>query len=209
MNNKTTLEKDISPIHPSETLVKSNDQMKLRYKVGIFVLTFSLILIIGFSLTPKKSRNTTPNTEQTNTNNLQPDTYQAKANTHEQENFIGDMLYNYNDLNDVAIDKDAILLYIPVDETSPLPGDIKKTLLDFQDSLEVNLLKVGVFTLKTTAPEYADMASKVSLPNVLIACKGKGMSFVPGYITRDNLNKAFSLANVTPTGCGSSGCVVP
>ena len=55
--------------------------------------------------------------------------------------------------------------------------------------------KVGIFTLKTTSPDYEKVLAQLSLPSVLAMVKGRGMSAVSGEITEAKLVQAYVSAS--------------
>ena len=67
--------------------------------------------------------------------------------------------------------------------------------------------KIGMFSLKTSSPDYAQVTSQMAVPGVLAMVKGKGMSATSGDITETKLVQALVAAS-SAGGCGpaSSGC---
>ncbi len=114
------------------------------------------------------------------------------------------------DLNRLATDIDAVFVYLP----SQADGSAGKAPMDLLNdavkTIKTRGTRVGVFTLKTDAPEYPQLAAQMSVPGVIVMVKGRGMVPVTGDITEDKLIQAFVAASNAggcgPSGCGPSGC---
>ena len=74
--------------------------------------------------------------------------------------------------------------------------------------IEAQGQKIGLFTLKTDSPDYAQVAAQISVPCVLAMVKGRGMIPVSGDITETKLIQGFVAASSSGGGCGpaSGGC---
>lgn len=112
-----------------------------------------------------------------------------------------------SDLNTLAMDTDAVFVYLPgkeeTDGTAPTAAIQSAT-----QTIESKAgQKVGVFALKVDAPEYAVLAEQGAVPGVLAMVKGRGMSAVSGEITEAKLVQAFVGASSSGGGCGgATGC---
>lgn len=112
------------------------------------------------------------------------------------------------ELNTVAADTDAVFVFLPGKDqaSAALPSAPIRAAAKAIESGAGG--KVGIFTLKTASPEYAQLAAQVPPPGVLALVKGRGMSAVSGDITEAKLVQAF-VGAASAGGCGprgSSGC---
>jgi hypothetical protein len=118
---------------------------------------------------------------------------------------IGENLESMNALNEVAIDHDAVFIYIPLRSNTPVSDKINTAVLDAQQTLESKDIKLGLFTLPTSSPDYTSLSAQIRPPAILIASKGKGMTAVTGEVTEEKLLQAFVSCS-SAGGCGPSGC---
>ncbi len=120
---------------------------------------------------------------------------------------IGDYLDSLSMLNQVAMNQDAVFIYIPAKTDEPLDSKASDAVLSAQKTLTAKNLKIGLYTLKTSSAEYAKLTSQAQPPSFLVASKGKGMSAVSGEVTETKLLQAFTASSRAGGGCGpSSGC---
>ena len=133
------------------------------------------------------------------------------ATTKEAEPIIGTAIGTFSELNLLAAETDAILMFLPGKEGTSriLPSASMK---DAARTIEGKGLKCGLFTLKAGSPDYDKIATQMPTPGVLAMVKGRGMSAVSGDITELKLVQAFLAASSSggcgsaPGGCGPSGC---
>lgn len=133
----------------------------------------------------------------------------VSSSRQENQGIVGKELSSLSDLNTVAADTNAVFVYVPA-EKKPAAKLPSVPLEKAMGTLSKQGLKIALFTLKTSAPEYAQMSAQMSLPGVLAMVKGKGMSAVSGDITETKLVQGFVAASNAggcgPSGCGPSGC---
>ncbi|MCX6640505.1 MAG: hypothetical protein NTW14_08505 [bacterium] len=135
--------------------------------------------------------------------NAQPNTGSQPASVAKQ--IIGEYLESLNALNQVAMNEDAVFVFIPAKSDEPASKNTNDAVLAAQQTLMRNNVTLGLFTLPTSAPDYAAVSAQVQSPAVLVAVKGKGMSVVSGDVTETKLLQAFT-ASSSAGGCGPSGC---
>lgn len=123
---------------------------------------------------------------------------------------IGEYLASFSTLDQVGRNYATVFIFVPAENQSQ---DIKKTkeaMLNAQMTLDKNAIKVGLFTLLSSAPEYKDIRKQVNTQSVIVATKGRGMNAVSGEITESKLLQAFTATNTSGCGtgssCGPSGC---
>ncbi|MFH0795591.1 MAG: hypothetical protein V2A65_00855 [Candidatus Omnitrophota bacterium] len=130
------------------------------------------------------------------------------TNTKESEAVVGKKIGAISELNTVAVDVDAVFVFLPGKNTagSSLPT---VQINGAMRTIEAQGQKIGLFTLKTDSRDYENIAAQVSVPAVLAMVKGRGMSAVSGDITETKLVQGFvaaSRAGGCGSGCGPSGC---
>jgi hypothetical protein len=123
---------------------------------------------------------------------------------------IGEYLQALSDLNKVALSQDAVFIFIPSAKTEPLQDRTNAAVLAAQKTLKSSNIALGLYTLRTSSPDYTAISRQVQAPAILVASKGRGMAAVSGDITESRLLQAFvassSAGGCGPSGCGPSGC---
>jgi len=116
-----------------------------------------------------------------------------------------------NELNAVAADTGGVFVFL-AGKNDPL---IKAPLAQMRSAaktIEAQGQKIGLFTLKTDSPDYAQVAAQTGVPCVIAMVKGRGMVPVSGDITETKLVQGFVAASSAggcgpaSAGCGPSGC---
>jgi len=111
----------------------------------------------------------------------------------------------FAELNTVAVKSDAVFVYLLGKEETSVNAAATKAMQAAVRTIEAKGSKCAIFTLKAGSPDYASLASQVSLPGVLAMVKGKGMNAVSGEITETKLVQSYVAAS-SVGGCGSGGC---
>jgi len=125
---------------------------------------------------------------------------------------IGKYLKSMNELNTVAIDQDAVFIFVPAIEATTPSDATRAAVLSAQKTLSAKDTKVGLYTLQAMSADHSQIARQVKLPAVLVACKGRGMGVVSGAVTETKLLQAFMASSraggcgPSTAGCGPSGC---
>jgi len=121
------------------------------------------------------------------------------------KSIIGEYLESLGALNQVALDEDVVFVYIPAKSDEPVSSKTNDAILAAQQTLGRNNIRLGLYTLPTSSPDYSSLSAQVQSPAILIAIKGKGMSAVSGDVTETKLLQAYTAA-ASAGGCGPSGC---
>ncbi len=113
------------------------------------------------------------------------------------------------ELNTVAAANDGVFVYIPGKDGSS--GNPPATAMQNAASrIGSQGYKIGLFKLKAGTRDYDLLAAQMSVPGVLAAFKGRGMSVASGDMTEAKLIQAFVAASNAGAcgagGCGPSGC---
>ncbi|MFO8007732.1 MAG: hypothetical protein R6V05_08360 [Candidatus Brocadiia bacterium] len=123
---------------------------------------------------------------------------------------IGEHLESLSELNEVALDQDAVFIFVPAKKDEVASDTTRTAVFSGQRTLDSNGIKVGLYALQTTSPDYPEISSQVQLPAVLVACKGRGMRAVSGEVTETKLLQMFMAVSraggCCPAGSGASGC---
>lgn len=135
------------------------------------------------------------------------ETQKTVAKPDEDKKPIGDYLDNMSTLNKVAINQDAVFIFIPAKADQAVKKEISDAVMTAQKTLKAKGINVGLYTLKTISSDYEGIAKQVELPGIIVASKGRGMGAVSGEITEAKLLQAY-VASSRAGGCGpaSGGC---
>jgi hypothetical protein len=114
-----------------------------------------------------------------------------------------------SELNTLAVANDAVFVYIPGKDGSP--GDPPTAAMKSAASrITSQGYKIALFTLQAGSRDHEQLAAQMSVPGVLAAVKGRGMSAVSGDVTETKLIQGFVAASNAggcgPGGCGPAGC---
>lgn len=110
------------------------------------------------------------------------------------------------DLNTVAADTGGVFVFLPGKDDPVIKAPLAQ-MRSAAKTIEAQGQKIGLFTLKTDSPDYAQVAAQTLVPCVLAMVKGRGMIPVAGDITEAKLIQGFVAASSCgPSGCGPSGC---
>ncbi len=138
-----------------------------------------------------------------------PPTVAGKVNETNQTNssLWEKPLQSLDSLNDVASQKDAVFLYLPVKGQAP-DERAKKEIERAAGKAQSQGIKMALFTLDEGSRDYAQVTSQVPLPCVLALAKGVGRSVAATNISEANLLQALVSAS-RPSGCSPGGCAQP
>ena len=117
---------------------------------------------------------------------------------------IGKYLESLSELNKLALDQDAVFIFVPGKKDEVASDTTRTAVLSAQKTLNSKGIRVGLYTLQTTSPDFSAMSSQFQVPAILVACKGRGMGAVSGEVTETKLLQAF-IASSRAGGCCPSG----
>ena len=118
---------------------------------------------------------------------------------------VGEYLDSLSALNKVAVNQDAVFVFIPAPKNDLADDKTNTAVLAAQRTLKSKNITLGLYTLPNSSSDYAKISAQVQAPAILVACKGKGMAAVSGDVTEQKLLQAF-VASSSAGGCGPSGC---
>ncbi len=134
--------------------------------------------------------------------------------TKAEEVALNRVLDSLQSLDTLAADKDVVFLVLSADLKPPAP-EVPKQLGTVAKNLANAGQKIGVFTIKTGAPDYDRLVRHFSVnafPSVVILSRQGSASAVSGDITEARLYNAFVLASQSASCCpgqGSASCCPP
>ncbi len=109
-------------------------------------------------------------------------------------------------LNKVAVNQDAVFVFVPAKGNDIVGKETIDAIASAEQKIESTGVQIGLYTLQTSSPEYANLAAQLTLPGMLVMSKGRGMGAVSGEITETKILQAY-VASSRAGGCGpSSSC---
>jgi hypothetical protein len=119
---------------------------------------------------------------------------------------VGQFLDSLASLNKVAANKDAVFVFVPANENETIGGKTLDAIASATQKIKSSGVSIGLYTLQSGSPEYANIAAQLPLPGMLVMSKGRGMGAVSGGITEEKILQAY-VASSRAGGCGpSSSC---
>ena len=142
-----------------------------------------------------------------------PSTTTEKAKTTDtirtKSSLWSEPLKNLASLNEVAVQKDAVFLYLPEKGRGP-DETVKLQIEKAAGKAQSGGTMMAFYTLDDGSHDYAQVTSQVPAPLVLAMVKGGGVKAVTGDISEGKLLQAMVEASRAsgcgPSGCGPSGC---
>jgi hypothetical protein len=129
----------------------------------------------------------------------------------EDKKTIGEFLDSLVSLNKVAVNQDAVFVFVPANENETISKETINAIASAEQKLKSNGIRIGLYTLRfSPSKEYASIAAQLTLPGMLVMSKGRGMGSVSGEITETKLLQAY-VASSRAGGCcpaGGSGSTV-
>lgn len=128
-----------------------------------------------------------------------------------EEKSVGDSLDSLASLNTVAVNQDAVFVFLPAKGSDLVGKETTDAIASAEQKIKkATGAKIGLYTLKSGSQEYANLAAQLPLPGMLIMSKGRGMGAVSGGITEEKILQAYVASSQAggcgPSGCGPSGC---
>jgi hypothetical protein len=130
----------------------------------------------------------------------------------DDSNKVGEFLDSLASLNKVAINQDAVFVFVPAYGNDIVSKETTDAIASAEQKLKSSGIRIGLYTLRFSSPsnEYANLAAQLTLPGVLVMSKGRGAGVVSGEITEEKLLQAYVASSreggCCPSGGGSSGC---
>ena len=127
--------------------------------------------------------------------------------TVEDNKKVGEFLDSLASLNKVAVNQDAVFVFVPAKGNDIVSKEITDAIASAEQKIKSSGVSIGLYTLQSSSPEYANIAAQLPPPGILVMSKGKGMGAVSGEITETKILQAY-VASSRAGGCGPSspGC---
>lgn len=116
---------------------------------------------------------------------------------------IGEYIESLSDLNKVALNQDAVFIFIPHGNNEMVQPQTGESVVAAQKTLKKSNITLGLYTLSVGSPDHTGISRQVKTPAFLIASKGRGMVAVNGDITETKLLQGFIAAS------SKGGCCPP
>lgn len=124
----------------------------------------------------------------------------------EEKKTVGQFLDSLASLNKVAVNQDAVFVFIPSKSNDIVGKETIDAIASAEQKIKSTGVQIGLYTLQSSSPEYANLAAQLTLPGMLVMSKGRGMGAVSGGITEEKILQAY-VASSRAGGCGpSSSC---
>jgi hypothetical protein len=123
----------------------------------------------------------------------------------EDKKQVGEFLDSLSSLNTVAVNQDTVFVFVPGKGDTTAAEATAGAIQSAKRTLESKGIRIGLYSLNSSSPEYAKIAAQLSLPGLLVMTKGRGVAAVSGEITETKLLQAY-VASSRAGGCGPSGC---
>ncbi|MCJ7729642.1 MAG: hypothetical protein MUO27_07170 [Sedimentisphaerales bacterium] len=118
---------------------------------------------------------------------------------------VGEFIDSLASLNKVAINQDAVFVFIPANENGTISKETINAIAAAEQKLKSSNIRIGLYTLRfSPSKEYASIAAQLTLPGMLVISRGRGMGAVSGEITETKLLQAY-VASSRAGGCCPSG----
>lgn len=120
---------------------------------------------------------------------------------------VGEFLDSLASLNKVAVNQDAVFVFVPAKGNDTVNKGITDAIASAEQKIKSSGVSLGLYTLQSSSPEYANIAAQLPPPGMLVMSKGRGMAGVSGEITETKILQAY-VASSRAGGCGPSspGC---
>jgi hypothetical protein len=113
-------------------------------------------------------------------------------------------LATLSDLNTVAMNVDGVFILLLKSDSEQTTSMVKE-IADATKTIEAHSVRMGLFQLASTSPDFSAMSAQLKTPSVIVVIKGKGMRGVQGSeIVQTKLLQAY-MAAMQPTSCCPSG----
>ena len=129
----------------------------------------------------------------------------------EDKKRVGEFLDSLGSLNKVAVNQDAVFVFVPAKGNDTVNKETTDAITSAQQKLKSSGVSIGLYTLQSSSPDYANITAQLPPPGMLVMSKGRGMGAVSGEITETKLLQAY-VASSRAGGCcpsgggGSPGC---
>ena len=128
----------------------------------------------------------------------------AKATEKAASPLWGEPLKEMSALNKVAIQKDAVFVYLPK-KGQESDESVRRQIENAAEKIQSKGTKMAIYALDSDSKDYAQITSQTKAPCVLALVRGLGASAVAGDIVEDKLIAAVVTASRPASSCCPSG----
>jgi hypothetical protein len=108
------------------------------------------------------------------------------------EQNLGEYVESLDELNIVAVENEAVLVFIPSSGNVLVDDTTKAAVFETQKELSRGNTTIGLYTLWCDSQEYSEIRQRVNTPAIIIAYKDKGTITMPGRnVTESKLLQAY------------------
>lgn len=175
---------------------KPSGDTRVKTAVCLIVLIAAFV-IIGYKVTIAQQK----------PNGSAPGTFNALSTFSspvENKAAVGQFLDSLTSLNTVAVSQDAVFIFVPGKGVVTASEETKNAINSASQALRSKGVKIGVYSLRSSSPDYARIAAQLSLPGLLVMTKGRGMAAVSGDISETKLLQAYVASSRGGGCCGAS-----
>jgi hypothetical protein len=196
---------------PGCDCVKPSGNKKAKTVVCLIVLLAICGIFVYKAKSAKQSPQDNAKTAFTAPIINQPDGQQPPVKSAEGTKKIGELLDSIASLNKVAVNQDAVFVFVPANENETISKETINAIASAEQKLKSSNIRLGLYTLRfSPSKEYAGIASQLTLPGILVMSKGRGTGTVSGEITETKLLQAYVASSraggCCPSGGGTAGC---
>jgi len=134
----------------------------------------------------------------------QADGQEPAVKSAEDKKMVGEFLDSLRSLNKVAVNQDAVFVFVPAMGEETVGKETIDAIASAEQKLKSSGIRIGLYTLQSSSPEYANFAKQLTLPGMLVMSKGRGRGAVSGEITEEKLLQAY-VASSRAGGCCPAG----
>lgn len=116
---------------------------------------------------------------------------------------LGSYIDSISQINFAASKQDTAFIFIPDKNNANISDKTKTAALSAQKALSAKNIKVGLYTLRPTSPDYASASSQATPPGILVVFKDGSKKAVAGEINETTILQAYVAASLAGN-CGSN-----
>jgi len=118
---------------------------------------------------------------------------------------MGESLSSISDLNSVAANQDTVLVFVPAKDQATLQDETNAVVKVVRRKLEEKGVRIGLYTLSVTSPEYPNLAVQMPLPGMVVLTKDKSIGMASAPLSEDKLMQAYVSSTKKSAGCCPPG----
>lgn len=116
---------------------------------------------------------------------------------------LGEYIDSVSQLNMAELKQDAAFIFIPTKNNMSISDKTKTSALAAQKALNAKNIKIGLYTLRPTSPDYTSISSQAAAPTILVVYKDGNRKAVSGEISKTSILQAYMAASLAGN-CGAN-----